>query len=113
MSNQLIKALENKASFECNQELLQLNPDAVEVQGEFGNLPLHYALFSKASDDVIKMLFQAYPQAIEVPKDNGDLPFLNERYLLKIYCGVINEGLLNSVCLALKKLYLCLVPLGC
>jgi hypothetical protein len=46
----------------------------VEVQIDYGKLPLYIALCCDASDDFIKLIFTQYTKAAEVQIHNGALP---------------------------------------
>ncbi len=62
MSNQLVEALKNNASFKRVQELLCLYLDTVKVPYNiYEDLWLHTALLYDASYDIIKILLEAYP----------------------------------------------------
>jgi len=74
MSNELFKAIRNKASIEEVKEILQKCPEAIKAKDKDGYLPLHYALWENNSDNVIYLLFEKYPQAAKVKKNDGWLP---------------------------------------
>jgi ankyrin repeat protein len=74
MAEELLKAIENKVSYEELKGILEKHPEAAKVQDNEFDLPLHVALRNNASKNVIKMLFNANPDATKEQNDELELP---------------------------------------
>jgi len=64
------------------QVLVEAWPDAVHVQDNKGQLPLHSACKNyECTDDVIQFLVQSWPESCQVLTNDGQLP-------LHLACGI-------------------------
>jgi len=63
-----------KSSLTAIQWLVQVWPDAVRVQDDFGRLPLHFALRFGCTADVVEFLVHEWPESCQVPTTNDMLP---------------------------------------
>jgi ankyrin repeat protein len=59
----LHEACNHQGPAELIELLLQIHPDAVSQKGQWGYLPLHFAVCSRSTTDVAAKLLEVYPDA--------------------------------------------------
>jgi hypothetical protein len=71
----LHEACKHQAPLELVEKLLEIHPDAVSERGQWGYLPLHFAVCSRAPHQVVARLISSYPSATRhADNAEGKLP---------------------------------------
>lgn len=70
----LYMAIENCASLEVVQLLINEFPEAIRTPNKAVNVPLHAAMNAKSHLPVVNLLLEVYPEAMSRPGDNNNLP---------------------------------------